>query len=124
MATLDRAIRPHSTHVALHVRDLAACVSFYDSYCGLNEIRRRCDQVVWLAEPRHKRDFAMVLLAGGPGRNQPKDDFRHLGFAVGSYGEVDAVATQARGDGILVWEPHVGAYPVSCYCGVRKRAAK
>ncbi len=112
-------MRPHLTHVALHVRDLAACVAFYESYCGLRETHRRGDKVVWLAEPGRERDFVLVLLAGGQGRNQPEGDFSHLGFAVDSRSDVDAMAARARGDGILVWEPREDAYPVGYYCGVR-----
>jgi catechol 2,3-dioxygenase-like lactoylglutathione lyase family enzyme len=104
--------RPHLTHVALHVRDLAACVAFYADYCGLRETHRRGDKVVWLAEPGRQRDFVMVLLAGGAGREQPADDFSHLGFAVATRDTVDAVADRARRDGTLVWEPREDAYPV------------
>jgi catechol 2,3-dioxygenase-like lactoylglutathione lyase family enzyme len=59
------------------------------------------------------------LIPGGRGRDQPPDDFSHLGFALANRAAVDAVADQARKDGLLVWEPVDEPYPVGYYCGVR-----
>ena len=62
------------THVALHVRDLAACVAFYRDFCGLKVVHERGEpgdpRAVWLAQPGRERDFIFVLLPGGPGRDQ------------------------------------------------------
>lgn len=42
------------THVALHVRDLAACVAFYRDFCGLAVVHERGEpgepDAVWLAQ--------------------------------------------------------------------------
>ena len=87
------------THIALHVRDLQACVDFYCSYAGLDEVHRRHTggkDVVWLAEAGREREFILVILPGGPGRNQLPQDFSHLGFALESHTAVDAVAERAR----------------------------
>ena len=70
-------LTPTLTHLALHVRDLAACVAFYRDYCGLTPVHERDDgkggQVVWLAEPGRESEFILVVLAGGPGRDQGED---------------------------------------------------
>src|SRR5262249_39566774 len=73
------------THIALHVRDPNACVAFYQSYCGLKKVHGRRageESVVWLAEPGREHDFIIVVLPGGPGRNQSSGDYSHLGFAL------------------------------------------
>lgn len=110
------------THIALHVRDLDACITFYESYAGMQLIHdRRTDdhRVVWLAEPGKESDFILVLIPGGGGRDQASGDFSHLGFAVETHEAVDAIADRARESGILVWEPKQEPYPVGYYCGVR-----
>lgn len=110
------------THLALHVRDLEACVAFYESYCGMRLTHDRVDngkRIVWLAEPGKEGEFIVVLIPGGPGRNQAEADFSHLGFALDSKEAVDALAQQALGEGILEWEPRQEPYPVGYYCGIR-----
>ncbi|MCH7932342.1 MAG: VOC family protein [Proteobacteria bacterium] len=114
-------MRPAFTHIALHVRDLAACVAFYRRYCELAVVHERGgegDRVVWLAEPGREQELIFVLLAGGPGREQAANDFSHLGFALASREEVDALAERAREAGCLAWEPHQEPYPVGYYCGL------
>jgi predicted lactoylglutathione lyase len=59
-----------------------------------------------------------VILPGGPGRNQADNDFSHLGFALDSRAEVDAIARRAREAGILAWEPRQEPFPVGYYCGL------
>ena len=115
-------MNPVLTHIALHVRDLEPCIAFYQSYAGLRLIHdRRSDgkRVVWLSEQGKETSFILVLLPGGPGRNQDPEDFSHLGFALESRAAVDAIADRARADGILEWEPRQEPYPVGYYCGVR-----
>ncbi len=117
---------PSLTHVALHVRDLDACVAFYLSFCGLKCVHQRAagdgggeGRVVWLAEPGRERAFILVLLGGGPGRDQGEGDYSHFGFALDSRAAVDAVAEKARAAGCLIWPPRAEPYPVGYYCGVR-----
>ncbi len=110
------------THLALHVRDLEACIGFYQSYCGLKIVHERGevgDRVVWLAEPGRERDFIFVLLPGGPGRDQDERDFSHLGFALPSRAAVDEISALAEAAGCLVWAPREEPYPVGYYCGLR-----
>ena len=112
---------PNLTHVALHVRDLDACLAFYRDFCGMAVVHERNEgtRVVWLAEPGREREFIFVLIPGGPGRDQGDADYSHFGFALESRAAVDAVAEKARAAGCLVWAPRDEPYPVGYYCGLR-----
>jgi catechol 2,3-dioxygenase-like lactoylglutathione lyase family enzyme len=115
---------PSLTHIALHVRDLDACAAFYRDFCGMGIVHERRDpkdghRVVWLAEPGKERDFIIVLVPGGPGRDQSEKDYSHMGFALASRAAVDAVAAKATAAGRLMWPPREEPYPVGYYCGVR-----
>ena len=113
---------PTMTHLAMHVKDLSACIDFYKKYCAMHVTHDRASdghRVVWLAEQGRERELILVLIPGGPGRDQQTNDYSHLGFAMESREAVDAVAARARADGILVWEPVDEPYPVGYYCGVR-----
>ena len=112
------------THLAMHVRDLDASIAFYRDFCSMKPVHERATdddgkRVVWLAEAGRERDFILVLIPGGPGRDQIDKDFSHLGFAMESEAAVDAVAVRARATGCLVWEPRREPYPVGYYCGLR-----
>lgn len=110
------------THLAMHVQDLEACVDFYQTYAQMRLTHDRINEgkrVVWLAEPGKEKEFIVVLIPGGPGRDQISTDYSHLGFALDSKAAVDAIANQARSDGILEWEPRQEPYPVGYYCGIR-----
>ena len=102
---------PAFTHLALHVRDLEACIDFYRDYCGMKLVHERFDaglRVVWLAEPGKEKDFIIVMLPGGPGRDQGEGDFSHLaeirnytfdeldGTPGGIIGEADMLALSVR----------------------------
>jgi hypothetical protein len=70
-----------------------------------------------MAEPGRDQAFVIVLIPGGPGRDQAERDFSHLGFALDSEAAVDAVADLGRQAGCLIWEPRREPYPVGYYCG-------
>lgn len=113
---------PNLTHIALHVRDLNACIDFYSRFCAMQVFHQRegkGDRIVWMAEPGREREFIFVLMPGGAGRNQSDADYSHLGFAVESREAVNQIAEQARETGCLVWEPVDEPYPVGYYCGLR-----
>jgi catechol 2,3-dioxygenase-like lactoylglutathione lyase family enzyme len=110
------------THLAMHVRDLDACVDFYKTYAQMRLTHDRMNdgkRVVWLAEHGREKEFIVVLIPGGPGRQQSPTDYSHLGFALDSKDAVDMIADMARSDGILEWEPRQEPYPVGYYCGIR-----
>ncbi len=113
---------PTLTHLALHVRDLDACIAFYRDFCGMRCVHERADgeggRVVWLAEPGREADFILVLLAGGPGRDRGERDYSHFGFALESRAAVDEIAAKAQAAGCLIWPPHEEPYPVGYYCGL------
>ncbi len=113
---------PRLTHLALHVRDLDATATFYQDYCSMRPVHERSDggtRVLWLAEPGRDKDFIIVLIPGGPGRDQEDKDYSHFGFACESRGAVDAIAKKAEADGCLVWAPREEPFPVGYYCGLR-----
>ncbi len=113
------------THIALHVQDLEACLDFYQRYAGLKLIRDRRPQgsdgkrIVWLAESGKEQDFIIVILPGGPARNQQDNDFSHLGFALQSKQDVDDIAAKAQSENILAWPCKQESYPVGYYCGIK-----
>lgn len=118
-------MRPTLTHVALHVPDLAACVTFYQQFCGMQLIHQRAgkgSKIVWMAEPGKEHSFILVIMPGGQDRQLRADDYSHFGFALQSRAEVEAIAEQARLAGCLIWEPRDEPYPVGYYCGVRDPA--
>ncbi len=115
-------MKPTLTHIALHVADLEPVIEFYRSYCGLEVVKARGagdHRVVWMAEPAKKDEFILVLIPGGPGRQQVEHDYSHLGFALGSHDDVDKIAARAERDGRLAWPPKNEPYPVGYYCGIR-----
>ena len=117
-------MKPIMTHLALHVRDLEACIAFYRDFCAMTIVHQRSDQdggnrIVWLAEPGREREFIFVLLPGGPGRDQADGDYSHFGFALESREAVDRIAERGRTAGCLAWEPREDRYPVGYYCGLR-----
>ncbi|MCP3985094.1 MAG: VOC family protein [bacterium] len=115
-------MQPNLTHVAIHAEDLAQCVAFYQSYCSMAVCHRRDDQgagVVWLAEPGRESELIIVIIGGGSASDQKDGDFSHLGFAVESREQVDAIAARAKREGCLVWPPRQEAQPVGYFCGIR-----
>jgi len=113
---------PALTHLALHVRDIEACITFYQDYCDLTLVHERAagtGRVAWLAAAGEELRFVLVLLSGGRGRDQDERDFSHLGFAVDAAENVDALAARAESDGRLLWAARQEPFPVGYYCGVR-----
>lgn len=112
---------PQLTHIALHVKDVDACVFFYQNYAGLKLVRDRHvngKHIIWLAEPDKESQFIFVILPGGPGHQQSQSDFYHFGFALSSKEDLDKLANKAKEDGILLWPPKQEPFPVGYYCGV------
>jgi catechol 2,3-dioxygenase-like lactoylglutathione lyase family enzyme len=113
---------PSLTHIALHCEDLDSSIAFYRDYCGLHISHDRADahgRVVWMSEPGKEHQFVIVMISGGRFHQQQDGDFSHLGFAMESRAEVDAVAARAKDAGLLAWPPRDEPYPVGYYCGIR-----
>jgi catechol 2,3-dioxygenase-like lactoylglutathione lyase family enzyme len=115
-------VKPRLTHIALGVRSLDRTIAFYERYACLTIVHERVDhgsRVVWLGERREDPEFVLVLfeVAGEPPPG-PKT-LQHLGFAVASRAEVDALAERARADGILGLEPLYAGPVVGYFCIVR-----
>lgn len=123
--------RPALTHLALHTVDVHASRSFYEQYCGMRVVRERpstssagssgnhAAPILWMAEPGRETDLIFVLLPGGEPQPDRPRDYSHIGFALESRAAVDAIATRARSEGCLSWEPVEDDYPAGYYCGVR-----
>ena len=74
--------------------------------------------MVWMAELGRESEFVLVLIPGGAGQGQTASGHGHLGFAVGSREEVDALAEAGSKQGCLVWPPRQEAFPVGYYCAL------
>lgn len=113
------------THLALHVPDLDSCIAFYRDFCNMRIIHERPakgSRIVWMAEPGKERSFVVVMMPGGAMRQRAEDDYSHIGFALDSRAEVEAIAARAQSAGCLLWAPREDPYPVGFYCGVRDPA--
>ncbi len=113
---------PRITHIALHVRDLDACIEFYQSFCAMETVHERRagdSRVVWLSESGREREFIFVLMDGGADLRLPDKDYRHFGFAVSSRAAVDEIAARAKAAGCLLWPPRDEPFPVGYYCGLQ-----
>ena len=119
---MTRPITACFTHCALHVRDLDESITFYRSYCGLDVVREHGQgegRTVWLASPGAETIFVLVLLDGGPGREQEDGDMTHYGFGVRTREDVDAIAARGREEGRLYWEPQEFPPPTGYLCAVK-----
>ena len=113
---------PRITHIALHVKDLDACIDFYQTFCDMSTVHQRVagkQRIVWMAEEGRVSDFIFVMLEGGENLSLSDQDYRHFGFAVGSQKDVDDIAVQAEAQGCLIWPPREEPFPVGYYCGLR-----
>ena len=113
--------RPHLTHVAIHVRDVAATVDFYQRYVGLHVVHDRTDEgvrVVWLGEQEEDPAFVIVAIGGGAG-GSPPSLANHLGYDVPSRDAVDEIAARGRAAGILVQGPEDAGPIVGYFCMLR-----
>lgn len=114
-------MQPRITHIALHVRDLDACIRFYERFCDMRVVHERPgkdlgERIVWMSEPGREREFIFVLLPGGPGHEPRGRDYSHLGFAMRSRDEVDAMADRGQAAGCLLLPPQQDEYPAGYYC--------
>jgi catechol 2,3-dioxygenase-like lactoylglutathione lyase family enzyme len=107
------------THLALHVQSAEASIAFYSHCANFRVIDRHSDasstgmEVVWLSDrsANDQLSFVMVLQEGTPYNlpdakpQPPLGPISHLGFALASREEVDAVAGEAKKAGLLKFGP-------------------
>lgn len=113
-------MQPRFTHVALRVKDLGRSAAFYGAYAGLVVCHERVDdgtRVVWLAERAEDPTFVFVLIPM-PHSEGERPGVHHFGFTLASRGEVDAIATRARSEGILREGPRDAGPVVGYFCVV------
>jgi catechol 2,3-dioxygenase-like lactoylglutathione lyase family enzyme len=110
------------THVALQVNDIDRSIQFYGAYCGMGVVHDRGDadvgRVVWLGWGEDPPRFVIVLLGQGYEQNvQPP--WQHIGMAVESRRDVDALYEKAKAAGLPnLWTPFDGGEIVGYYCGI------
>lgn len=109
------------THIALQVKDTQTSIDFYARFCGLKVVHERHDgekHVVWLGWGEDPPTFVIVLLQEDYARNE-QPPWQHIGMAVSSRAEVDAIYGRAVADGLAgLWPPVDAGAMVGYYCGV------
>ncbi|MFP6626014.1 MAG: VOC family protein [Deltaproteobacteria bacterium] len=112
-------MKPTCTHLAVHARNVDLSVDFYQRYAQLLEVHRRTDNgttVVWMGEEGRESAFVIVVLGFPHADAVTPPPMAHIGYAVGSRHDVDAVVAMATDDGILVSGPTEGGPVVGYYC--------
>ncbi|MCW8128865.1 MAG: VOC family protein [Planctomycetota bacterium] len=123
-------MKPLLTHIAMRCADMDRAIAFYKSWCDLDVLHRRADpapdgkglmQVAWLgrpAKPGENPAFVLVLLETRvpPGATSL---FDHLGFAVASRADVDALAERGKAEGIIHWTAGDAGPVVGYLCAVK-----
>ena len=108
-------------HLALQVRNLDVSIAFYDRYCHMRVVHDRpgnAGRVVWLGWGEDPPAFVLVLLEE-PYERSAQPPWQHIGMAVDSREEVDAVFAKARADGLEnLWPPVDAGAIVAYYCGL------
>jgi len=93
-------------------------MAFYGRYAGLVVAHERNEdgtRVVWLAERAEDPEFVFVLIPMAHSEGE-RPGVHHFGFSAASRAEVDAIATQARADGILREGPRDAGPVVGYFC--------
>jgi lactoylglutathione lyase len=110
------------THVAFAVRDLQSSIDFYRRYASMAVVHRRSDQetqfeVAWLSD--FSRPFVIVLIQAPTLDDTPLGPFGHLGVGCALREQVDALAAEARREGILRQGPTDSGPPVGYWALIR-----
>jgi catechol 2,3-dioxygenase-like lactoylglutathione lyase family enzyme len=115
------------THFALHVADVEETASFYERFAGMQVIRTfggRGGGAKWLRSADASNAFVIVLIEGESpaltsGPQAPIGPLSHFGFAVGSRGDVDAIAEEAKRAGVLAAPPRFANEVIGYHCYLR-----
>ncbi|MCA9244367.1 MAG: VOC family protein [Phycisphaerales bacterium] len=109
------------THIAIQTRDIEASIRFYVEYCGMRVVHDRHEsfRVVWMGWGEDPPRFVIVLLDHDYERNE-QPPYQHIGIAVDSRAEVDAICARAKAAGLDVpWEPADGGEVVGYFGAIR-----
>lgn len=106
------------THVALPVADVDRSIAFYARYAGMQVVHRRRhpergSDVAWLSD--RTRPFVVVLIEHTPVDGGLTGAYSHLGVAVASRDDVDALLARATRDGVSTWGPEDAGDPVGYF---------
>jgi catechol 2,3-dioxygenase-like lactoylglutathione lyase family enzyme len=105
------------THVAIRTHDIDGTIDFYRRYAGFHIVHERGDdeiRVVWLSSQPKDPEFVIVVLEMPHESQREPAPIDHLGFAVASRDEVDAIGDLARAEGLLKFGP-IDAGPIVGY---------
>jgi catechol 2,3-dioxygenase-like lactoylglutathione lyase family enzyme len=112
---------PRITHICLSVANLEDCARFYQRYCQMeiNQDRSVSGQgSMYLSEAGKKAGLILQIKSGGAQQTPADNDETHIGFSVESREIVDVLASMARAEGVMLYEP--GEYlPNAYFCGIR-----
>lgn len=113
------------THFALNVNDVDATIDFYKRYAALEAVHHRGaggGRVVWLSDRKHPFGIVVIQRRRSAWKrwlarqlNLRRPGLAHVGIALGSREEVDALCEKARREGILRRAPHDAGDPVNYY---------
>jgi catechol 2,3-dioxygenase-like lactoylglutathione lyase family enzyme len=116
------------THVALPVRDLPSSLDWYARWTPLVCVHDRSDEegrTAWLGHPidpaAPAHPFVLVLIEKTEGFDDVATvlgPLAHLGFEMTSRRAVDAIAEQARAEGVLHWDVTDHGPPVGYICAI------
>jgi catechol 2,3-dioxygenase-like lactoylglutathione lyase family enzyme len=120
-------MQPTLTHMALHVKDLDANISFYERFAGMSKIRYWEDtetgmRTAWLRCIGSGERFVLVLLEGIPKQfinaapQPPIGPLSHLGFALESREAVNKIAALGNEAGVLLIAPNYVSEIVGYLC--------
>ena len=112
---------PRMTHICLSVANLEDSVRFYQRYCQMEIIEDRSfsgEGSVYLSEAGKKADLILQIKSGGAHQTLADNDETHIGFTVESREVVDVLASMAKAEGVMLYEP--GEYlPNAYFCGIK-----
>jgi catechol 2,3-dioxygenase-like lactoylglutathione lyase family enzyme len=112
---------PRMTHICLSVSNLEDCARFYQRYCQMEVVEDRSvsgQGSMYLSEAGKESDFILQIKSGGEHQTLADNDETHLGFEVESREVVDVLASMARAEGVMLYEPEE-YLPNAYFCGIK-----
>lgn len=106
-------------HLALKARNLERSIAFYSEYLRMHIIHDRREhehRVVWMRLPNDPEGLVLVIIETPDLVATGSSSIDHLGVYVDGRSDVDAIATQAESQGILVEPPQYAGPVVGYFC--------